>query len=51
MEGNIVKMTAILVVLSAILLFITGCGPGEPFEIEGLHVPQSAASTQVAAAK
>ncbi|UCC96886.1 MAG: hypothetical protein JSW66_13695 [Phycisphaerales bacterium] len=45
------KTTFVMVVMSAFLLFITGCGPGEPFEIEGLHIPQSAASTQVAAAK
>ncbi|MHC4542575.1 MAG: hypothetical protein ACYTEK_16100 [Planctomycetota bacterium] len=43
------KTTFVLVVTSAILVFVTGCGPGEPFEIEGLHSPQSTASTQVAA--
>jgi hypothetical protein len=46
-----VKTTAILAFILAILLFVTGCGPGEPFEIEGLHIPQSAAPTQVAAVK
>ncbi|HUV66512.1 MAG TPA: hypothetical protein VMW24_21670 [Sedimentisphaerales bacterium] len=51
MEGNIVRTTIMLVVASAILLFVAGCGPGEPFEIEGLHNSQSPASTQVATAR
>lgn len=50
MQGNIVKTTVVLVAISAILLFVAGCGPGEPFEIEGLHTPQ-ATTTQVATAK
>jgi hypothetical protein len=49
--GDIVKTTVILAAISAILLFVAGCGPGEPFEIEGLHNSQSPASTQVAAAR
>ena len=40
-----------LVVVSAILLFLAGCGPGQPFEIEGLHDLPPPASTQVAAAE
>lgn len=40
-----------LVVVLAILLFVSGCGPGEPFEIEGLHNPQAPASVHVAAAR
>ncbi|MEK7994989.1 MAG: hypothetical protein AAB403_14380 [Planctomycetota bacterium] len=51
MEGNIVRTAIMLVVVSAILLFVAGCGPGEPFEIEGMHNSQSPASTQVAAAR
>jgi hypothetical protein len=39
-----------LVAVAAILFFVAGCGPGEPFEIEGRHTPQSAAPTQVLAA-
>jgi len=51
MEGNIVRTAIMLAVVSAILLFVAGCGPGEPFEIEGMHNSQSPASTQVAAAR
>ncbi len=45
------KITIILVVVGAILFFVAGCGPGEPFEIEGMHTPQSASSTHVVAAR
>jgi hypothetical protein len=51
MERYIVKTTVLLAAVAAILFFVAGCGPGEPFEIEGLHTPQSAASAQVAAAR
>ena len=40
-----------LVVVTAILFFVAGCGPGQPFEIEGLHTPQSATPTHVVAAR
>jgi len=46
-----VKITIILVVVGAILFFVAGCGPGEPFEIEGMHTPQSTSSAHVVAAK
>jgi hypothetical protein len=49
MEGDIVKTTVMLAVISAILLFVAGCGPGQPFEIEGLQESQAPASTLVAA--
>jgi predicted small lipoprotein YifL len=38
-----------LVAVAAILFAVAGCGPGEPFEIEGRYGPQAAASTHVAA--
>ncbi len=36
---NVVKTTLLLFFVAAILLFVTGCGPGQPFEIEGLFGP------------
>lgn len=36
---NLVRMTILLIFVAAILFFITGCGPGQPFEIEGLFTP------------
>jgi len=46
-----VKISIILLVLAAILLFVAGCGPGQPFEIEGMYTPQSATPAHVVAAK
>ncbi len=40
--GHIMKKIIMLFVVVIIILFITGCGPGQPFEIEGRHTPQSA---------
>jgi hypothetical protein len=51
LEGDIVKITIILLVVSAILIFVTGCGPGQPFEIEGMHAPQSEQPAHVVAAR
>ncbi len=45
------KITIILLVVAAILFFVAGCGPGEPFEIEGMHTPQSESSTHVVASR
>ncbi|MEA3225969.1 MAG: hypothetical protein U9Q07_08465 [Planctomycetota bacterium] len=36
---NIAKTTLLLIVVATILFFVTGCGPGQPFEIEGLFGP------------
>jgi hypothetical protein len=36
---NVVKTTILLILIVAILFFVTGCGPGQPFEIEGLFAP------------
>jgi hypothetical protein len=36
---NVVRTTILLICAAAILLFINGCGPGQPFEIEGLFTP------------
>jgi hypothetical protein len=51
LEGNIVKTTIMLIVVAVILFFVAGCGPGQPFEIESLHTPQSVAPTHVVAAR
>ena len=45
------KITIILLFFAAILFFVAGCGPGQPFEIEGMHTPQSAAPAQLLAAR
>jgi len=51
MEGYIVKTIVMLAVVGAILLFAAGCGPGQPFEIEGRHNPQTDAEAHVVAAR
>jgi hypothetical protein len=33
LEGDIVKRAVILFVIAAIMFFVAGCGPGQPFEI------------------
>ncbi len=43
------KKVIILFVVVMIILFVTGCGPGQPFEIEGRHTPQSVTPTLFAA--
>jgi predicted small lipoprotein YifL len=45
------KTIIALLVVAAVICFVAGCGPGEPFEVKGLHAPQSAATIQVAVAK
>jgi len=45
------KTMIMLIVVAAILFVVSGCGPGEPFEIESLHTPQSAAATVASAAR
>ena len=44
------KTTIIVLIIATILFFVTGCGPGEPFEIEGIYTPQSETPVHVAAA-
>ncbi|MBL7152482.1 MAG: hypothetical protein ISS79_02105 [Phycisphaerae bacterium] len=44
------KMTIALTLIAAILFLVAGCGPGQPFEIESLHTPQSTVTIQVASA-
>ncbi|MHC4116185.1 MAG: hypothetical protein ACYSWO_01635 [Planctomycetota bacterium] len=36
---NIAKTPLLPTIVAATLLFVTGCGPGRPFEIEGLFGP------------
>ena len=45
------KTTIILLVIAAIMFLVAGCGPGEPFEIEGMHTPQSESPAHVVAAR
>ena len=35
------KKITMLFMLAIIVFFVTGCGRGQPFEIEGRHTPQS----------
>jgi len=32
-QGDIMRTTIMLIVVAAILFFVCGCGPGQPFEI------------------
>ncbi|MBN2590218.1 MAG: hypothetical protein JXA96_10185 [Sedimentisphaerales bacterium] len=45
------KSYIILVVLAAIICFIAGCGPGQPFEIEEHFACQAQGQILVAAAE
>ncbi|MBN2182044.1 MAG: hypothetical protein JW715_09020 [Sedimentisphaerales bacterium] len=36
------KTVIMVLVIAFVVVFIAGCGPGQPFEIEGRHTPQSA---------
>ena len=51
LDRDSVKVTILLTVVAAILFLLTGCGPGQPFEIEGLHAQDSTTPAQVAAAR
>ncbi len=50
-EGHIVKTSIILFFIASIMFFVAGCGPGQPFEIEGMHTPQSESPAYVVAAR
>ena len=45
------KTVIMLCVVAFILFFIAGCGPGQPFEIEGMRTPQSESPAHVVAAR
>ena len=51
LEGDIVKITIILFVIAAIMFFVAGCGPGQPFEIEDMYMSQSESPALVVAAR
>ncbi len=36
---NAVTTTILVILVAAILFLVGGCGPGQPFEIEGLFTP------------
>jgi hypothetical protein len=38
-----------LILFAAIIFFVAGCGPGQPFEIESQYLPQSEAYSYVSA--
>jgi len=40
-----------MLVMAAIVFLLAGCGPGQPFEIEGMHTPQSESAAYVVAAR
>jgi len=42
LEAEYMKTVIMIFVVAFILFFVAGCGPGQPFEIEGRHTPQSA---------
>ena len=44
-------MTIMLIVIAIIMFFVAGCGPGQPFEIEGQYTPQTATPTHVVAVR
>ncbi len=45
------KSYIILIVLAAIICFIAGCGPGQPFEIEEHFACQVQSQVQISAEK
>jgi len=45
------KTVILICVIAFIMLFVAGCGPGQPFEIEGHNAPQSVTETFVTAAR
>jgi hypothetical protein len=49
-KGTVMKKVIGLISFTAIIFFVTGCGPGQQFEIESQHLPQSELSAHVFAA-
>jgi len=45
------KTVILLCVIAFVLFFIAGCGPGQPFEIEGMHNPNTLTPTHVVAVR
>ena len=45
------RTVIMLILIAIIMFFVAGCGPGQPFEIEGQLTPQTATSTHVVAVK
>jgi hypothetical protein len=50
-KGKDLKRIITIFVITAILLSVTGCGPGRPFEIESLRTPQSVTAIHPADAR
>ena len=51
LEGDIVERTVISFVIAAIMFFVAGCGPGQPFEIESMRTPQSESPAHIVVAR
>lgn len=45
------KIIIILLVIAANIFFVAGCGPGQPFEIEGMYIHQSESPADIVAAE
>jgi hypothetical protein len=51
LEGDIVERTVISFVIAAIMFFVAGCGPGQPFEIEDTYTSQAESPAHIVAAR
>lgn len=49
MKGRIMRTVISLIVVALLLCFVAGCGPGQPFEIEGRTDGPATGVTDVAA--
>lgn len=45
------RTVIMLILIAIVMVFVAGCGPGEPFEIEGRHNPQIGSPTHVVAVR
>ena len=45
------RTVIMLILIAIVMVFLAGCGPGQPFEIEGQHTPQNVTSTHVVAVR
>jgi hypothetical protein len=46
-----VRTIIILLVVAAIMFLVVGCGPGQPFEIEGMNTHQSEPAAHIVTAR
>ncbi len=45
------RMVIMLILIAIIMIFIAGCGPGQPFEIEGRLTSQTATPAHIIAVR